>query len=442
MTRFVIVGAGPAGTMLAFLLARRGARVSLLERHTDFEREFRGEVLMPSGVAAFEQVGLGHVIAEQPASRPRTFELWRANRRLMRLSLADLLGDDLPRAISQPLLLEAVCREAAAYEGFRLQQGFGVRRFVEEAGRVAGVVDDEGRRHDADLVIGADGRYSVLARQAGFARTSVPQTFDIVWCKLPLPEHESDGESTLRVWLGNRHFALAYRTYDERLQLAWVIDKGAYGDLKRQGMKSWVAELAAHLSGPWGEHVRANLQWLERAFLLSVTCDRVDTWTRPGLLVIGDAAHPMSPVGAQGLNIALRDAVVAANHLEPLVRREGSADAAALDAAAERVAAERLPEVRAIQAAQQGPPELLFSGTLRSRLFVDRVLPMAVRMGFARRFLRENVQRFAFGVGEVRYGPSVDPDGPPAPIAAALPRADAASPADTASATEDRSSRT
>ncbi len=398
MTRFVVVGAGPAGAMLAFLLARRGAEVTLIERQSDFAREFRGEVLMPSGLRVFDDVGLGELLAAQPSKSPQAFELWRGDRRLMRLEMSDLLGAEGPRAISQPLLLEGLCREAARYDGFRLERGVGVRHLLTEEGRVVGVNDSRDREFRGDLVIGADGRHSTLRTQAGFEQESIPQSFDIVWCKLPLPP---EGEHVLRVWLGNRHFALSYATYDERLQLAWVIEKGAFGDLKRQGPEQWVGELSAHLSSDWGEHVRANLGRVERPFLLSVVCDRVKRWTKPGLLLIGDAAHAMSPVGAQGLNIALRDAVVAANHLEPLVAARP--DMHALDAAAARVAAERRPEVRAIQAAQQRPPEILFSGSVASRILVDHVAPLVVRLGLARRFLRETLRRFAYGVGEVRY---------------------------------------
>jgi 2-polyprenyl-6-methoxyphenol hydroxylase-like FAD-dependent oxidoreductase len=175
-----------------------------------------------------------------------------------------------------------------------------------------------------------------------------------------------------------------------------VIDKGSYGDLRRRGIEGWVEEMAAQVSPDLAAHLRAVRGSITHPFLLDVICDRLVRWTRPGLLLLGDAAHPMSPVGGQGINIALRDAIVAANHLGPALAAGGD-----VDAAAEHVVEERLPEVTEIQSLQQEPPRLLFGSGWRSALVLRVVLPLLVRTGVARRVARSVFQRFAHGTAEL-----------------------------------------
>ncbi len=157
--------------------------------------------------------------------------------------------------------------------------------------------------------------------------------------------------------------------------------------------------MAQHVGAELGAHLRANRTAVTHPFVLDVICDRLVRWTTPGLLLIGDAAHPMSPVGGQGINIALRDALVAANHLCPVLTRESTPSD--IDAAAARVQEERLPEVSTIQRLQQDPPRLLFQSSPWSRLAL-RVLPLLVRMGVAQRLFGFTLRRLALGVTSVR----------------------------------------
>src|SRR5437867_9335408 len=166
--RVVVVGAGPAGAALSYLLARRGIAVTLLERHTDFAREFRGAALMPSGVDAFAQMGLGAALDRLPQTRIRRLEVYRGARRLFSLSIDDL-GVEGPRMVSQPAILEMLVAEAARFPAFRLERGATVRDLVREGERVVGVriESSEGSRPvRGDLVVGADGRASVLRLRA------------------------------------------------------------------------------------------------------------------------------------------------------------------------------------------------------------------------------------------------------------------------------------
>jgi 2-polyprenyl-6-methoxyphenol hydroxylase-like FAD-dependent oxidoreductase len=400
MAEVVIAGAGPAGAALAYLLARRGVAVTLVERHTDFAREFRGEGLMPSGVDAFVQMGLGPQLDAVPHRQMTAIEAYRGARRLFRFTTADA-GIQGPRLVSQPALLEMLVAEASRFPSFRLERGTTVRDLVLDGERVAGVRVEStagASERRGDLVIGTDGRASVLRVRAGLHEERAPQAFDLVWCKIPLPDFQRDG--TARAYLGRGHAALAFPSYDGRLQVGWIIEKGSFGELRRRGLEGWLDAMEAHVAPDFAAHLRAHRGDVTHPFLLDVVCDRLLRWTRPGLLLLGDAAHPMSPVGAQGINIALRDALVAANHLVPALTAGASPDA--LDAAARRVQEERLPEVTAIQNLQQGPPQALFGDTWVSRLALDWILPVLVRTGLAQRLFAAGFRRFAYGVTAVR----------------------------------------
>jgi 2-polyprenyl-6-methoxyphenol hydroxylase-like FAD-dependent oxidoreductase len=402
MAEVVIVGAGPAGAALAYLLGRRGIAVALLERHVDFAREFRGEGVMPSGVDAFVQMGLGPALDALPQSRPRALEVYRGARRLFRLALEpEQIGSFGPRLVSQPAMLELLVAEAARFPHFRFERGATARDLVWDGARVVGVrVGRQDGEHDVrgDLVIGTDGRASLLRSRAGLDERRTPQSFDIVWCKVPLPDFLGD-RTTGRAYLGRGHAALAFPAPDGRLQIAWIITKGSFGDLRRRGMEGWITEMAAHVSPDLAAHLLAERDAITHPFLLDVICDRLERWTVPGLLLLGDAAHPMSPVGAQGINIALRDALVAANHLVPVLARD--ATPAELDAAAAGVQAERLPEVAAIQEQQQVPPRFLFGDGWTSDLTIA-VLTVLVRTGLMGLIAGPFIRRFTSGVTTVR----------------------------------------
>ena len=360
MSHVVIVGAGPAGASLGYLLARRGIEVTLLERRRDFAREFRGEVLMPSGIAALEQMGLHAQLATLPSHRPQTIAAYLNGKPLFSASLDTGSTEDFQfLAVSQPALLEMLVAEAGASSSFNLIRGASVKELNRDDGRVTGVrirTDDDEQELKADLVIGADGRNSVIRKQAGFATQHVSAPMDIVWCKLPCP-HDWRG---VRAYAGRGHLLIAYHTWDDTLQLGWVILKGTFGDLRSRGIEQWVEEMANHVSPDFADHLRAHRDAVHKPFLLDAVSDCVERWSGPGVLVIGDAAHTMSPVGGQGINIALRDAIVAANYLVPVLTQpepDGNALATALD----DIEAERMTEVREIQALQAQPPKVLLS---------------------------------------------------------------------------------
>ena len=399
MAHAIVVGAGPAGASLAFLLADRGIEVTLLERQRDFAREFRGEVLLPGGIDALQQMGLGERLQGVPQAQPKTVSLYFNQRLVLELVLDPAFFAGRPAlAVSQPALLEALVDEAAKRPSFHLLRGALVRELLREGGRIVGVraqTENGERTLRGDLVIGADGRASVVRRRGGFGAEEQAPPMDVVWCKVPALADFRDA----RAYVGRGHLLVAYHTWDDHLQIAWAILKGTFGEIRRRGVEQWVEEMAAHVTPDLARHLRAHQGALVHPFLLDVISDRVSHWTLPGALLIGDAAHTMSPVGAQGLNVALRDAVVAANHLVPALR--SGAEAHSIDAAARRVEEERWPEISAVQRAQAIPPRFVFSRAWWGEP-VRGLIAAWLRTGFGRRVAARQARLFAFGTGPVR----------------------------------------
>ncbi|MCZ6463715.1 MAG: FAD-dependent monooxygenase [Proteobacteria bacterium] len=398
----IVVGAGPAGATLAYLLASRRVPVTLLDRQRDFSREFRGELLLPSGLAALDEMGLAEVFKGVPQKAPWGIEFHANAKRVFQLEIdSAFVGPNRPVAFSQPAFLEAVIAAARAHPGFRVELGTSVGELLYSGDRVVGVkTRSEGSERElrADLVIGADGRTSAVRRRGGFEAIDHGFGLDVVWFKVPLPEFMGS-PAPVRVYIGRAHLLIAYQAPDGLLQVAWVITKGSYGDLRRRGVEDWVAEISDHVTPDLAEHLRANRGALSSPFLLSAVSDRVVHWTRPGALVIGDAAHTMSPVGGQGINIALRDALVAANHLVPALL--AGADPERIDTATRAIEDERTPELVAIQRLQGIAPKILMRRTWWSAA-LRAVIPRLLRFGSVRNRAARVIQPLLFGRGEVR----------------------------------------
>lgn len=395
------MGAGPAGATLALLLAQRGIGVSLLERRRDFAREFRGEALMPSGHEALEQMGLATLLSQVPTYAPQEFAVFLNGERVLGGPLkAEDFGGRLPLAVSQPAFLQGVIEIGQRISGFEFQSGIAVKSLVHDGRSVAGVVVRDPlagggeRTLAADLVVGADGRNSIVRRQMGLAARSMSPPMDVVWCKLPCPE----GWTGLRAYAGRGHLLIGYHTWDDALQLGWVISKGTFGALRSKGIEGWIDTMANHVPPDLAGHLRCHKEQVTRPFLLDAVSDRVDSWYRPGALVIGDAAHAMSPVGGQGINIALRDAIVAANHLVPALA--GRLDHAEIASALGKIEAERLPEVAKIQRLQALPPLVGLNRAWYGEI-ARRAAAFATNFGPVRKGLARTASEFLYGVTKV-----------------------------------------
>ncbi len=394
--RAVIVGSGPAGAALAYLLARRGVNVALLERHPDFDRTFRGDGLQPSGIDAFDQMGLGDRLRQLPQAVIHTIELYQGGQRRARIATQTLgfIGCFIP----QPAVLGMLTEESCKHPSFELHMGTSVRDLIRSNDRVIGVAADGPNGHReflGDLVIGADGRYSTIRKRGAFAELPSPQHFDILNFMAPFPEFWPD-RTTVRLELGDGCITGGIPTADGRLWVGLTLQKGQFKTLRTGGTDALIEELLRRTSPDLAAHLRANPQVLAHPVLLDVIVSRLENWTTPGLLLLGDAAHPMSPIGGQGINLALRDALVAANHLCPVLTR--GATAQEIDAAAQLIATERMPEIVAIQEHQWKQSQtFLRSDRFGSRLAL-RFLPFLVRTRLLRFLLRDRLRSLQHGV--------------------------------------------
>jgi 2-polyprenyl-6-methoxyphenol hydroxylase-like FAD-dependent oxidoreductase len=304
--------------VLALLLARRGVAVTLLEAHFDFNREFRGDAIHPPTLDLMRQLSLLDSLLELPHVRVQTVTLRTRTRSIPYLDFR-YLRSDYPYVLGmlQPLFLQFLTEQAARYSNFKLRMGARVEQLVTDAGRVAGVRYRCGNgMHElrANLVVGADGRFSRVRELARLPRTSSAQPIDLLWFRLPrLTSDPTDGGLFVR---GGR---FAYiRNRGDVWQVAYMLPKGDYQQLRAAGLEAMYKSMADLL--PWlGDRIALIEDWRQTS-VFSVEASRARQWYRPGLLLIGDAAHVMSPVGGVGINLAIQDAVAAANLVGPHLR--------------------------------------------------------------------------------------------------------------------------
>lgn len=415
--RIVVVGAGPAGATLALLLARHGAQVRLLERADHPGGVFRGEGLMPLGIDALHELGLAELLRQVPGRPVHSWHISIDGEQVLAVDepVAEL-GERAFRVASPVALLAGVLERARAYPNLDIHLGTRFSEVVRDPdGRVAGVraVGPDGDHEwPADLVVGCDGRGSSVRTRAGLALTRSPEGFDVAWFKGPLPEQlRRDCEFHIMVRRG-QHPLVAYPSWDDTLQCGLIMPKGGLAEL-RDG--DWL-EQALRSAPRWlADHLLARPADVTGPIRLTVLVGLAPRWSAPGVLLLGDAAHPMSPVRAQGINLALRDVVVTANHLVPLLA--GAVDHAALDAAGRAVQTEREPEVRRAQLLQRR--EARGQGDARAATWryglAKRGARVLGRYGWARRAWLARQRELRFGSVPVRLQVAPVADPPPVP---------------------------
>jgi 2-polyprenyl-6-methoxyphenol hydroxylase-like FAD-dependent oxidoreductase len=318
-TRCCVVGGGPAGVILAICLARRGVDVTLLEAHRDFDRAFRGDTLHPSTLELLDQLGWADDVLAIPHGRMTevAFDVGDQTFSVVDLSVLKTRFPYVAILPQAKLLQFLVERGTAAFPKLVVRMQAKVDEFIRVQGQVVGVRYNSPDGHQelrADLVVAADGRFSSLRKRAGIEpiRTSTPM--DVLWFRLSAKEGDPH-EMHFRIDAGH---LLVIVNRDDYWQLGLVIAKGSYHDLKQGGLEQ-MRELVAKLAPQFADRVHELAQWSDITPLV-VEASRVPRWHQPGLLLIGDAAHVMSPVGGVGINVAIQDAVVAANLLaKPLL---------------------------------------------------------------------------------------------------------------------------
>jgi len=302
--------------MLGLLLAKRGVDVLVLERHGDFEREFRGEVLQPSTSQLLDQLGLLDYVLAQPHSLLEVGKVCLNGREVGEFAFKRI-APHYPYAIwmPQPIFLAALRRKAEGFPSFKCWMGATAMKLLEEDGKVVGV---SGLRHGkepfevrTDVVVGADGRYSTLARLGGFEAEYEHHDFDIIWFTTEQPPEWS---STFHVSIGDVQ-GLMLPKYPHHIQAGLYLPTGEWKRWREEGVAA-VAERVRRFEPIFSEFA-GSLCDFKPFFPLEGIIRLMREWSRDGLLLIGDAAHTMSPAGAIGVNVALATAAVAAQVLYP-----------------------------------------------------------------------------------------------------------------------------
>jgi 2-polyprenyl-6-methoxyphenol hydroxylase-like FAD-dependent oxidoreductase len=319
-TQCCIAGGGPAGMVLGLLLARAGVDVTVLEKHADFLRDFRGDTIHPSTLEIMHELGILDEFLKLPHQAvPRL----RGQVGDLAVTIADFAH--LPTRckfiamMPQWDFLDFLARQGKRYPGFRLMMRTKAKRLVERGGKIAGVVaeTDAGKlRIDADLVVGADGRHSTIRDAAGLQVEDLGAPMDVLWFRLS--KRPDDPEASMGRFDAGRIFVLINR--GGHWQCGYVIAKGSIAKVHAAGLPAFRADVARLV--PFAADRTGEIAGWDDVKLLTVGVSRLKSWHKPGVLCIGDAAHTMSPVGGVGINLAIQDAVATANLLWRSLKEE------------------------------------------------------------------------------------------------------------------------
>jgi 2-polyprenyl-6-methoxyphenol hydroxylase-like FAD-dependent oxidoreductase len=352
----IIVGGGPAGMMAGLLFARAGCNVRVVEKHADFFRDFRGDTVHPSTMEILDQLGLLDDFLKRPHNRVTTARI-RIDGRDWTIGDLSHLDTPAPFIAMMPQwdFLDFLRDAAVEYPTFRLTMSDPVSDFIEEKGRIVGVRTVRGEEFRAGrLVIAADGRSSLVRQRDMLPVEQLSAPMDVLWFQLP---KQDDGGDALRGSVQpGRMVVLIDR--DDYWQAAFLIPKGAEAEVRSRGLE-WLRDEIGKAFPDMTFEGNLFPKSQDEVKLLSVALDRLTKWSRPGLLAIGDAAHAMSPIGGIGINLAIQDAVAAANALAgPIARGEDT------DSLLHKVQGRRLIPTRLIQSGQNTAQERIIGRVL------------------------------------------------------------------------------
>jgi len=357
----IVVGGGPAGMMAGLLFARAGCSVTVLEKHADFFRDFRGDTVHPSTMEILDQLGMLQRFLQRPHDRLDEARGRIAGREYV---LGDLshLNTPAPFIAMMPQweFLDFLRDEAAAFPGFKLEMKVGVSSFIQEGERIRGVRLTDGRELGAKLTIAADGRSSLVRQQHVLPVETIGAPMDVFWFKLAKADNPGDA---LRgsIDTGRMLVLIDRRTY---WQAGYILPKGTSEQVKARGTEWMLGELRKGF--PDLEFPDGAIASIDDLHLLEVKLDRLTSWCRPGLLAIGDAAHAMSPIGGIGINLAIQDAVAAANVLAgPLAQGKD------VDALLHKVQDRRMLPTKVIQAGQKAAQEAIVGRVIGGKPITD-----------------------------------------------------------------------
>ena len=356
-TDLCVVGGGPAGMMCGYLFARAGVRTVVLEKHGDFLRDFRGDTVHPSTLDLFDELGLLDALLERPHDRVETIGGVIGGEELRIADFRHLPGRGRFTALMpQWEFLDFLSSEARKLPAFSVRMECEAVGLVHDHGRVVGVQSHDGNTIRARLTIAADGRSSILREAAGLPLYDLGAPIDVFWFRVP-KERTPDNRTQGFIDHGQMVVGIDRGDY---YQCARVIAKGGADAIRTQGIERFRKEVVA--TAPVLAGAIDAVRSFDDVKLLSVSLDRLTRWYAPGLLAIGDAAHAMSPVGGVGINLAIQDAVAAANILAgPMARGDD------IDRLAPRVQKRRMLAVKVIQGMQRIVHERVIGAVFRSQ---------------------------------------------------------------------------
>jgi len=322
-TDVCIIGGGPAGLTLALELVRRNLQVVVIEQATNYDRSFRGEFISPDSVYILEKLGIIEKIRARELIYTKNFEIIENNEKVLNVNFNDFnYNYKYPINIPQPLLLEALLEETSRYQNFQILRGTSCSELITQGMAIAGAKCRTSLgmvEIHASLTVGADGRYSRVRDLAKCEYQKFPLNRDAIWFKLPLPAYWQESTGRIRI-VRDRH-ALLLPTYPKMLRIGFNIPKGGLQEVKKKGIQHLheiIAQLEPELALDVKEHIKS---WADTS-TLDIFTTIVPTWYREGLVLIGDAAHTLSPILGQGVNHAIIDAVTLAPIVETALKEK------------------------------------------------------------------------------------------------------------------------
>ncbi|MFI5773172.1 FAD-dependent monooxygenase [Streptomyces sp. NPDC051658] len=395
-----VVGAGPAGLVLTLLLLKSGLRVAVVERARAHQREFRGEILQPGALRLLDHLGVLGGARARGAHEHTRFRLVEGGRALLDIDYRALPAPyDYLLSIPQAHVLDELLLHCEKYDGFTYLDGRRVGALLRTDGRITGVAADGpggACTVRAHVVVGADGRFSKVRRLAGIeAGRTEAFDLDVLWFKLTDDGSGTRGREAARdvqVFRAGRSPVLVYDSWPDRVQIGWTLPHKGFKDVAAKGLDHVKEQLALAVP-PYAGLIREQIRSMRDLSLLDVFSGRAERWADDGLVLIGDAAHTHSPIGAQGINLAIQDAVL----LHPLLvasHRERDASAHFLSAF-ERTRSADIEQVMRLQRLQSRA--MLSHGT-----FATRVRPKLAALLRHTPAYRKVLHRIAFGNPSVR----------------------------------------